>query len=102
MRYAILLLLSGCASAPPIPPDASVTPEIRLVWVRTEQAWHAIVKARGQRADMEANGFYMRSNGVCYVYAPDPALETKRSYRIGQWGTLGHEVKHCFDGRFHD
>lgn len=78
---AILLILSGCATAG----------EQRIVWHKASDLdLYALCRATDVR------GCYWRSGGACHVAAPD----------IGRWSphtleTLGHEVKHCFDGAWH-
>ena len=96
--YAMLLLV-GCATH--AASDVG-TQEIKIVWHKTDQAWKDAVKLRGIRLEkaLEINGFYFLENGICHVYAPDPPMQGDK-YSVGQWGTLGHEVKHCFDGLFH-
>ena len=77
---------------------------MRIKWVRAApeeaQAWCAKGSLK-----TKAGGCYQKFGDTCVVVAPDPAVEVvggKRVYRHGQWGALGHEVKHCFDGYFHD
>jgi len=102
MRYLLLLLLlSGCAQAPTTIYDTETTKPVTIVWHKTENAWAAYVKERGGRLDATTNGFYLIRDGTCHIYAPDPKV-IDRKYTNSQWATLGHEIKHCFDGRFHD
>lgn len=55
---------------------------------------------------VEIRGCHVKLGRVCYVIAPDPDLTRdalgRRTYARDQWSTLGHEVKHCYDGLFHD
>ena len=41
---------------------------------------------------------------VCHIYAPDikvDVVDGKKVYPRNKLDTLGHELKHCFDGPFH-
>ena len=95
------LALGACSTTPPVPPDATVSGPVPIVWIRTDQAWHAVVQRHGGRINVNTLAFYTWHDGICYVYAPDPPLGPGRAYRAGQWASLGHEVKHCFDGNYH-
>lgn len=94
----LLLILAGCA-AQPVNDERAVP----VVWhrVNSEAEILVICKERGTVGYARSlNGCYRRENGVCHIYAPDPPMKDGQ-YVKGQWGTLGHEIKHCFDGRFH-
>ena len=104
MRRLIIiatLLLTGCATKIPAPTDMGPTCVRTFAWHRTEHAWRYYVELYGARLNPWTQGFYFQHDGVCHVYAPDPPLLPGRRYTPGQWGTLGHEVKHCCDGNFH-
>ena len=82
---------------------------IKILWVRVETNQHATQVCRERFPQWPLTGIggcYFRAGDVCYVVAPDPAVRTaangRRWYEYNQWAALGHEVKHCFDGRFHD
>lgn len=100
MRAAILIfaLISGCAT----PADY-----VKVQWHRTNNAF-AEARRLGLNVvpdQIHIRGFKYFDGEVCHVFAPDPPVQIedgKRTYRDGQWGTLGHEVKHCFDKQFHD
>lgn len=98
MRYLLILLLAGCASTQ----DAG----IRIVWHKLEgNTYRFETSGVGIKEGSEVRGFSRMVDGVCHVWASDPQVEIvdgKRTFKHGQWATLGHEVKHCFDGKFHD
>lgn len=98
MRFVfIFLLLSGCASVP--------KNGITIVWHKLERSGYVFEAQVGNGIMERVNGYSRIVNGVCHVWAPDPPMIVKNgkpTFDYGQWGTLGHEVKHCFDGRFHD
>ena len=84
-------------------------PVIALRWVRVQSTLHASEVCRQSFPHWPTTGIggcYFRAGDVCTVVAPDPAIRRaangKRWYNFDQWAALGHEVKHCFDGRFHD
>lgn len=102
-KIAVLLMalaiLSGCAST------QSTDGVVKIKWHRTDNAWREAAKLGLNVNLWTINGFVYRVGDVCHVYAPDPAMKKvggRIEYENGQWGTLGHEVKHCFDGKFHD
>ena len=90
----LLMLLAGCASNP-IPPQGGIP--VSIMWHKTTLP---LLIREGNRYHT-LNGRFQMINGVCHVWAPDPPV-ANRAYTMGQWGTLGHEIKHCFDGLFHD
>jgi len=100
MRILILLIfLSGCSSL-------DQTGAVKIKWHRGEDAFKQ-AKKLGLNVTVDQIkmlGFKYFDGEVCHVFAPDPPMKTingKLDYENGQWGTLGHEVKHCFDGSFH-
>jgi hypothetical protein len=87
----LLLAMGGCATIT----DKQDQQEVRIVWHRIDGVRHVPVrKGLGHPEWKAVNGYARMINGVCHVH--------DRKYMAGQWGTLGHEVKHCFDGGFHD
>lgn len=103
MRYLTAiaaLALAGCVSIP-APTDMGETCIRTFAWHRTENAWRTYADLHRAPLNPWLNGFIFEHDGVCHVYAPDPPLGPGRTYRPGQWGTLGHEIKHCCDGAFH-
>jgi hypothetical protein len=82
---------------------------VQIRWVRVhsiEQATRACREVFPHWPASGIGGCYYRAGEVCHVVAPDPAIRQgasgRRWYEPDQWAALGHEVKHCFDGRFHD
>jgi hypothetical protein len=82
---------------------------LHIRWVRVASTAEATQACRERFPHWPATGIggcYYRAGEVCTVVAPDPAIRTaangKRWYDFNQWAALGHEVKHCFDGYFHD
>ena len=97
-----LLALAACATPTVAPGAGAAAPrEMRIVWHRTDTAWADEVREFGGKINTDTTAFYRVINGVCHVWAPDPPLEPGRRYRANQWASLGHEIKHCFDGAFH-
>ena len=99
MRYALfLLLLSGCAT--------TGEQGMRIVWHKLEGGTTYFPQGTiGVIAAKKVGGYTRFIDGACHVWAPDPPItvkDGKRTFDYGQWGTLGHEVKHCFSGKFHD
>ena len=92
----IPFILSACVSNPPQHPTL-----VSIIWHKSQSQ---VIRLHDGKTIL-LNGRYQMINGVCHVWAPDPPISIingKRTYELNQWGTLGHEVKHCFDGRFHD
>lgn len=89
----ILIVLTGCAAV-----DHEA---INIVWHRAEakEASDAYVRVYGKPSGRAALGFYYWDGAQCHVYAPDTS--SKSGVLNGDMDTLGHEVKHCFDGLFH-
>lgn len=105
MPAAILLALLAAA------PAAADTPAeaVHIRWVRVASTLEATQACRARFPHWPATaigGCYFRDGALCTVVAPDPAVRIaangKRWYEWAQWSALGHEVKHCFDGNFHD
>ena len=85
---ALGALLYGCAT-----PDDALT--IRWVKVPLAQIDRACQGALGHKRPFPAWGCYVRSGNACVVYTATVA-EDRRIH-----DTLGHEVRHCFEGAFH-
>jgi hypothetical protein len=100
MRFLIILLLAGCASGPTTVHDLETKGPVSIVWHKTYKAWAVQAKEMGEKVNLNVTGTHFVKNGVCHVFAPDPPM-VEGKYVFGQWGTLGHEIKHCFDGSFH-
>lgn len=80
-QFLVVALLLGCASVG----------EQRIVWHKASDSdLHALCK------DDKVRGCAWRSGGACHVVAPD--LSELSLFTLE---TLGHEVKHCFDGSWH-
>jgi hypothetical protein len=92
----LLALLSGCAAEPNHNP-------VTVVWHRadTSEVRQEYMRRYGKSEALnEIGGFYYWDQGQCHVYAPDTA--SKSGVINGELDMLGHEVKHCFDGQFHE
>lgn len=79
--FIVLILLTGCAA-----PQT-----VRVEWIKTRDALEAerLCFQAGARSQHQILGCQFWRGGVCTVVSPaDEVL-------------LGHEVRHCFDGRFH-
>jgi hypothetical protein len=94
LLLAPLLLLAGCASTP--------SPESGAIVVR----WHIASLAEVNEicnAGMPAKqrksvwGCYRRTFDQCTVYTAGP--DSREDPQLHD--TLGHEVRHCFQGAFH-
>lgn len=88
---ALAPALAGCAAVEPFRADAVVGKVVQVSWVRSNQCWAVAPKLIGAKLDPTMVGYFWISKNVCYVCAPDRE----------PYGTLGHEMKHCFDGLFH-
>jgi len=90
--------------------DDALGDAVKIKWIRvasTQEATQICLKRFPAWPSAGIGGCYFRADdGVCYVVAPDPAVRImangRRWYEFNQRAALGHEVKHCFDGRFHD
>lgn len=90
---AVTLLLSACVSTP----DGTTR---TIEWIRYDDPV-ALNKAcdksiRSKRMSPAVWGCYNNIGGVCVVRT----LAAQQDPRIHD--TLGHEVRHCFEGQFHD
>lgn len=89
VRLALLLLLAGCAAAPR---DA-----VSVRWVRVEDPVAACRKAHPTAPFWGVRGCAVMRGSECTIYARDVADAQDRD----KLATLGHELKHCFDGSWH-
>ena len=95
LAIVFCLVVSGCAT---------LQPGISIEWHRTLNAPADCIKLR-KDAPQNTVGCSKMIEGICHIWAPDTAVRVINGKRIaiqGQWATLGHEVKHCFDGDYHD
>lgn len=97
----LVLLFSGCAAAP----QRTIT--------RYELPLSELQKICGQKG--EPVGCALYGAGTCTIYVPLPSEYSKlRVEYVARYGVnpnasdiameqliLGHEVKHCFDGNYH-
>jgi hypothetical protein len=96
MRFLIILLLAGCASGP-----TTVLAPVSIVWHRTNRPDIDCELVAKRETGKSHTGCAVKRGDICHVFAPDPPM-VEGKYVFGQWGTLGHEIKHCFDGKFHN
>lgn len=89
MRAALLLVLAGCAH---VPPDV-----VSVRWVKVEDPVAACRKAYPSAPFWGVRGCTVMRGAECTIYARDADGEQDRE----RLATLGHELKHCFDGRWH-
>lgn len=82
----LALVLAGCAA-----PDREGY--VKLKWHKSDNPYQDARRLRLNVGpeDMEMTGFHTFDGEVHHVFAPDNA----------NLCTLGHEVKHAFDGSFH-
>jgi hypothetical protein len=94
LRYlalATLLLLNACAT---------MGNSVSVVWHKVTPAEAREICTRFVGPAAFGNfwrGCAVVKSGTCTIYAPDFSLITQRE----QMATLGHELKHCFDGAWH-
>jgi hypothetical protein len=96
----VLALLPGCVAAPP-GSDSGVA----VVWNRVEEPHRLCESLSGRKHFFHILGCSQwaepNSQGgprLCSIYAPEPRNERD----LERFATLGHELKHCFDGNWHD
>ncbi len=78
----IALLLGACATGPA--PDI-----VKVKWVKVDNI--------DKQCGIHNNGCFDMRADVCHVYTRAP----KSPYDTDTHRTLGHEVRHCFEGFFH-
>jgi hypothetical protein len=96
----VLALLPACASPPPAP-DAGVA----VVWNRVDEPHRVCESLSGRKHFFHIMGCSQWSQPppqggprICSIYAPEPRSERD----LERFATLGHELKHCFDGNWLD
>ena len=100
----VLLCLSliGCAA-----PARDSIGYIKVKWHRTNDVWREVAKYRNVdlKDSTKAVGAYFWDGEICHIFAPDVKLmrdkDGKESYSRFDLDTLGHELKHCLDGKWH-
>lgn len=97
MRGALMLaaILTGCAA------PVADTGAVSVVWHKVEpgHVWADCIRLEGRDCPATTKGFTIMRNGVCHVYVVDKPDGI--SGDDSDYGTLGHELKHCVDGKFH-
>jgi hypothetical protein len=95
----ILLLLHACAA------PQSADSNVAVVWNRVEEPQRVCESLSGRKNFFRILGCSHWSGPAaeggprtCAIYAPEPRHE--RDYE--RFATLGHELKHCLDGNWHD
>ncbi len=95
LLLAFAVMLSGCAGSNAMRDDAGA---IRVAWHRipTDRVGLVCVSMQTARAAawlertrITVHGCYRIVNQVCHIYAAEDSR------------ALGHELRHCFDGRWH-
>lgn len=93
----IASLVSGCAIVAPAPNGAPKTVAVRWHKAKSQREVYDICSARynllKSGAAFDVTGCFWHGDGACNVVSID-SLE--------KLSTLGHEVKHCFDGEWHN
>jgi hypothetical protein len=97
---ALLALLPACSSAPSKPESG-----VAVVWNRVEEPHRVCESLSGRKNFFNILGCSHWSAPkveggprVCSIYAPEPRNERD----LQRFATLGHELKHCLDGNWHD
>jgi hypothetical protein len=101
LTFALAVLVSGCSMTVHIPPEEAFTAnpafnDIQIAWISTDNptaeckrlfpktmAFHPVIAA--------CAGWDWQTN-TCTVVTGKPT-----THQI-----LGHEIRHCFEGKFHD
>ncbi|HEX7052841.1 MAG TPA: hypothetical protein VF211_02760 [Burkholderiales bacterium] len=97
----VVCVALAAACAAPEPPRGG---PVDVVWQRVDDPHGACQEVSGRREVFRILGCSKwneaRADGarVCTIYAPMPRSE-RDTERLA---TLGHELMHCFDGRWHD
>lgn len=94
----VLAVLPACVSTPP-------EPGVAVVWNRVDEPHRVCESLSGRKHFFHILGCSQWSEPaaqggprVCSIYAPEPRHERD----VERFATLGHELKHCFDGNWHD
>jgi hypothetical protein len=86
-------LLDGCARTGKAPATGFIAGTVQMYWHRVDQSTVLARSAElwGERSRVRAGLYYHPDpKGPCHVVAAEEHL------------SAGHELKHCFDGAFHD
>jgi hypothetical protein len=96
----LLVLLSGCSATPP-----SGEGDVVIVWNRVEEPHRVCEALSGRKSFFNVLGcsHWIEAQAAggprtCAIYAPEPRTEKD----VQRFATLGHELMHCFDGKWHD
>ncbi len=97
---ALLAVLPGCASTP-----SASEPRVAVVWNRVEEPHRVCESLSGRTSFFNILGCSHWTEPAaagaprtCAIYAPEPRNERD----LQRFATLGHELKHCLDGNWHD
>lgn len=96
---AILLILvlfaAGCSINPNVGTDQQT---MQVVWHRVNNVHSLCQRLTGRQVLFgKVRGCAIWNKQVCHIYAPDFKNIEERE----RMATLGHELKHCFDGQWH-
>lgn len=90
-NIALGLLLGGCTSL-------DTTHAMLVTWHKVDNAHEVCQRLSGRVMFFKhIKGCARWSASECAIYAPDFQQEHERD----KMATLGHELKHCFDGKWH-
>jgi hypothetical protein len=96
----VLAALPACVSTPPAPETG-----VAVVWNRVEEPHQVCESLSGRKHFFHILGCSQWSEPnaqggprICSIHAPEPRNERD----LERFATLGHELKHCFDGNWHD
>ena len=91
--YFILLLLVGCSTFTAKPYEERVTEATVVTWLTVDDVEKECVKAGAKDP-----GPFQNILG-CAIYNVNSCKIM--TAKITSMETLGHEIRHCFEGRFH-
>lgn len=96
--HVLLLLLAACAAAPPAAPVRAE--RVEVVWTSAEDIQRVCERLSGRKEFLSILGCsrWSEARGRCEIYAAPPRNERD----VERFATLGHELMHCFEGRWHD